>query len=97
MGRLGWIFVGALAVTACGGGAASFPFRYYGLKAKSYEGRLEGATDKDDLPLSRCAPTEGNATPCQVMLSPEVQRLKTAYRNLQIENEELQRRCPSAQ
>lgn len=95
MGRLVYFLLGALTFTACGGAAATFPFRYYNLKARSYEGALEGATDKDDLPLSTCAPRQGNLNPCQVMLSAETQRLKVAYRNLQIELEEAQRRCPA--
>lgn len=95
MGRLVYLLLGGLIFTACGGVAANFPFRYYNLKARSYEGTLEGATAKDDLSLATCAPRQGNLNPCQVMLSPEVQRLKVAYRNLQIENEDLRRRCPS--
>ena len=95
MGRLVIGVVLAFLFSACAGMAAGFPFRYYSLKAHSYEGRLEGATEQDDLPLSRCAPTQGNANPCQVMLSSEVQRLKVAYRNLVLELEDLQRRCPA--
>jgi len=86
--------LGGLAFTACGGIAANFPFKYYGLKADSYGGRLEGPTDKEDLPLERCKPSQGEATPCFVFLKAEMQRMKTKYREAMLELEDYQRRCP---
>jgi hypothetical protein len=91
-----WAMVGALAATACGGAAAQFPFRYYPLDPGSHMGgKLEGDKPENDLPLETCDPRPGNEKPCIVMLSDEVKRLKVAYRDLVLENEDLRKNCPS--
>lgn len=88
MGRVKWLCIGIL-VSACGGASAQFPFRYYNLKANSYEGKLEGATDKDDLPFSTCAPSAGKQNKCTVLLSDSFTSLKVNYQKLVVENQKL--------
>jgi hypothetical protein len=88
MGRVSWIFLGFI-LAACGTAGASFPFRYYNLKPDSYEGKLEGATPQDHLPLAVCAPSPGKQNKCTVLLSDAFTKLKSDFQKLQIENKQL--------
>ena len=94
MGRVTWILVGVL-LAACGGASAQFPFRYYTLKPASYEGKLEGATPQDDLPLSTCAPSPGKQNQCITMLKDTALKLKSDYLNQQEEIKRLNRELSS--
>lgn len=77
MGLIQWLFLSVVIVLAACGAASPFGYRYYVLKPDSYKGKLEGATDKDDLPLTVCAPAGGEKNRCIVMLTREAYRLKT--------------------
>lgn len=63
-------------------GCAAFPYKYYGLDAKSYDGMLRGPTDKDDIPLAVCTPDAQNKGKCFVMLAADYLLLKKEYKNL---------------
>ncbi len=82
MGRLACVLFGALLVTACGA-AASYPYRYYVLKADSYKGVLLGNKAENDLALSVCAPEPGKEGKCMVMLKDAYLQLKADYLDLQ--------------
>lgn len=90
MGRLIWVMVGALLVTACGA-AASFPYRYYVLKADRFEGTLVGDKPQNDLPLSVCAPETGKQGKCLVMLKDAYLKLKSDYLDLQTKLKDCQK------
>ena len=68
------IVLGSLLV-----GCASFNYRYYGLEAASYEGKLLGPKPENDLPFSTCKPDETTAGKCVVMVSDEFFRMKQDY------------------
>jgi hypothetical protein len=76
------VFFLLLAVTlvACAG----FNYKYYGLEPVSYEGKLLGPKEKDDVPFKLCAPdpaiegepakkTQGK---CVVMFVDEFEKLR---------------------
>lgn len=90
MGRLTCILLGAMLATACGA-AASFPFRYYVLKADRWEGTLMGAKPQDDLPLTVCAPETGKQGKCLVMLKDAYLKLKADYLDLQTKLKDCQK------
>ena len=62
---------------------ASFPYRYYAIRAASYAGTLLGDKPENDIPFSRCAPQENQMAPCLLMLKEDYLRLKADYLNLQ--------------
>lgn len=82
MARLTWMLTGAMLVTACGA-AASYPYRYYVLKADHYDGTLLGAKPEQDLPLAVCKPEAGKQGKCLVMLKDAYLQLKADYLDLQ--------------
>jgi hypothetical protein len=63
--------------------ASSFPHRWYGLDAASYEGKLLGEEEKDDLPLHLCQPDDVTKGKCVVMLVDEFHRMREKYVELQ--------------
>lgn len=74
--------VSAFLITACAG--AGFAYKFYGMQLASYEnGKLLGPTEKDDLPLSVCAPDASSQGKCVTMLSSEFFRLKTDFMMLE--------------
>lgn len=60
--------------------ASSFPYKHYGLDAQSYEGRLLGPDETDDLPLRLCEPTEHQQGLCIVVFIDEWEKLRADYR-----------------
>lgn len=84
----GWIFIGSVL-----GGCAteSFPYKYYALRADSYEGTLKGPDESEDLPLKMCSPTEQDQAPCLLLFTPVFLRLKENYLKCQIDLESIQR------
>lgn len=82
MGRVAWVLLGAMLATACGA-AASYPYRYYVLRADSYKGTLVGNKAENDLPLAVCAPESGKEGKCLVMLKDAYLQLKADYLDLQ--------------
>ena len=64
------------------GSCSSFPYRHYGLDAKSYEGQLLGPEPKDDLPLTVCQPDEQTKGKCIVVLAAEWFRLRQEYESM---------------
>ena len=96
MGLDRWLFLFIVATSAVACGAATpFGFKYYNLKPVSFEGKLEGATDKEDLPLSVCKPSGGEVNRCVVMLTREAYRLKEEVLQLRQKVKDLERRCPT--
>lgn len=90
MGRMSWIMLGALLATSCGA-AASFPYRYYILRAESWEGKLEGAKPEQDLPLAVCKPEPGKQGKCITMLKDPYLQLKADYLDLQTKLKDCQK------
>lgn len=71
-------FVLALTLVACAG--ISFPYKYYGLSAASYEnGKLMGPMAAQDLDFASCQPTKETATPCICMFTKEFLPMKQDY------------------
>lgn len=64
-------------ITSCA--AVTFPYKYYGMSAESYKGKLLGPTEKDDLDLAMCEPTTADMSPCTVMTSAAYMALKQDY------------------
>jgi hypothetical protein len=85
MGKIGLGFISGLILSACV--SATFPFKYYTLEAKSYEGRLLGPIADKDLLLSMCSPSEADKAPCMVLFTSEFLRLKDAYLKCQVDLE----------
>jgi hypothetical protein len=79
-----WIIaalVGAgLLLSSC---ATTYPFQWYGLKAASYEGKLQGKTPEEDLPLSACQEDPQRPGKCVVYLVDEHARLQSKYFELE--------------
>jgi hypothetical protein len=69
-------------VFLCACAATTFPYKYYALKADSYEGSLLGPKPEDDLPLSVCAPTAQDKAPCITVRRAEFLRIKSEYLDL---------------
>lgn len=91
MGLRAGIVVGfCLAVAGCGA-ASPFGYKYYVLKPDRYEGRLEGADQSKDLPLSVCAPSGQDKNKCIVMLTQEAYRLKAELLDLRQKLKDCQR------
>lgn len=70
-----WFALGAITLVSCAG----FSYRFYGLDATSYEGKLLGPDEKDDLALSVCAPEAQERGKCVVLLRDEFFRFKQDY------------------
>lgn len=64
---------------ALGCAGMQFPYKYYGIDAVSYEGKLLGPEPKDDIDFKMCAPTEFDKSPCIVMKTKDVLTLKLDY------------------
>lgn len=86
MGKVILGFISGLILSACVGSV--FPFKYYTLDAKSYEGKLLGPTEDKDLLLSMCAPSQADKAPCIVLFTSEFLRLKDNYLKCQIDLED---------
>jgi hypothetical protein len=71
----GFILVGCAGV--------SFPYKYYDPQFINYDGSLLGATPKDDLPGSSCAPTANNPHPCVVMFTQTFFSMKLEFEDMQ--------------
>lgn len=72
-------FAGALLLAGCAG----FTYRYYGLAEVNYEkGVLLGPKEKDDLPFSKCAPSDQIKNPCVVMFAKEFFAFKQDYEDV---------------
>jgi hypothetical protein len=74
-------FASCLLLMGCAG--AGFPFKYYGLSAASYEGKMLGPKPEDDLALTGCAPTAQDASPCVVLFTKEFLSIKREYLDMQ--------------
>ncbi len=68
------LILGALLV-----GCASFNYRYYGLEAVSYEGKLLGPKPENDIPFSQCKPDDVVKGKCVVMLVDDFFSMKKDY------------------
>ncbi len=92
---IGWKvgFIAGFCLAMFGCAAAEFNFKHYGLQAKSYEGKLLGPTENEDIDLSVCAPDDKEQGKCYVYLREEHRRLKEDYLNTKQELMDLQRRC----
>lgn len=82
-------FVACLFLVGCAG--ASYPYKYYGLAAASFQGSLLGPGPKDDVDLMKCEPTAANARPCIVMFTDAFLRSKSDYLNQQTRIIDLER------
>lgn len=74
-------FGACLLLVGCAG--ASYPYKYYGLAAASFQGSLVGPEPKDDVDLKKCEPTSANARPCIVIFTDVFLRAKEDYLNQQ--------------
>jgi hypothetical protein len=74
--RRGLLLACVLGLLGC---ASTFPYRYYGLDARSYEGTLLGDKPKHDLPFSVCAPDAADKGKCAVILRTELEKLMRDY------------------
>jgi hypothetical protein len=86
-------FTLGLLLGVCLAGCGGFAFRWYGLRAVSYEGTLRGPEPKDDLPFARCSPTPEDQGPCVVMLTPEFEQYRKDYDRCKVELKDCQSRC----
>jgi hypothetical protein len=75
--------VAALLSVGAASCASTFPYRWFGLDAKNYEGTLLGPKPKDDLPFSTCEPDDVTKGNCVVMLVEEFHRMRAKYVELQ--------------
>lgn len=89
MGKVVSGFIAGVIISGCL--SAQFPFKYYTLEAKSYEGKLLGPTSDRDLLLTLCSPSEADKAPCMVLLTSEFLRLKDAYLKCQDDLKSAQR------
>lgn len=81
-----------LAPTSC---ALNYPYNRYAMsleqeKLYKIQGKKDGS---EDLPLSFCEPTPGNAFPCIVYPIAENEKLMRDLLQTKRENESLKRRC----
>lgn len=74
-------FASCLLLVGCAG--ASFPFRYYGLAAASFEGKMLGPKPEQDLDLKACQPTAQDAGPCVVLFTKDFLSIKREYLDMQ--------------
>lgn len=89
MGKLTYGFITGLIISGCL--SAEFPFKYYTLEAKSYDGKLLGPIADKDLLLSMCSPSEADKAPCLVLFTAEFLRLKDSYLKCQVDLKAAQR------
>jgi hypothetical protein len=69
-------FLSGLLLASCVGAV----FKYYGMKDVVFDhGKLQGPTEAEDLPFSKCAPNAETNFPCVVMFSKEFFALKQDY------------------
>ncbi len=78
-------FLAGFAFCALLAGCAGFSFRFYGLEGARYDNGklLANSGEADDLPFTRCQPSDADRHPCVVMLRPEFFRVKTDYEGTQ--------------
>lgn len=76
-----YMLVGVL-LFGCAG--ASFPYRYYGLDAQSYDGWLRGEKPEDDLKLGECMPNDSDKSPCVVFKTDAMLRMKQEYQDMEL-------------
>lgn len=60
-------------------GCAAFSYRYYGLDAVSYDGKLLGPKPEDDISFMFCKPDETVKGKCVVMKADDFFRMKQDY------------------
>jgi hypothetical protein len=77
--RRGLLLACVLGLLGCG---TTFNYRYYGLEADSYGGKLLGPKPKDDIPFSVCAPDEHDKGKCAVILRAELEKLMRDYADM---------------
>lgn len=59
--------------------STAFPYKWYGLQANSYEGKLLGEKPKDDLPFKTCEPDDFVKGKCVVMKVSDFKELRLEY------------------
>ena len=84
----GWFC--SFILVACG---TTFPYKFYGLNAASYEGTLLGEDEDDDLPLKRCKPDDFEKGKCVVMFVAEFERLKADLIECSVKLEDCEKSC----
>jgi len=57
--------------------ASSFPYQWYGLELPSYQGKLLGPTEDNDLPMTVCEPDNLIQGKCVLFLTDEFDRLRS--------------------
>lgn len=90
-----WIggFVAGFLLIGCV--SASIGYKYYGLDADSYGGKLLGPKPKDDIPFEVCKPDEQSKGKCAVMLSAEFKSMATELVTLRQRVKELEKQLQS--
>lgn len=69
-------FLSCLFLVSCAG----MSYHYYGISEVNYnQGILLGPSEKEDIPFSRCAPTENEKHPCVIMLTKDFYNLRLDY------------------
>lgn len=78
--------LGVMLVSCTGWG-----YRFYVLRAMSYDGKLISDKPENDLALSVCTPTATDKAPCILMMRNEFYLLKRDFQDLQIKLDSCQR------
>lgn len=73
------VVLSSLVIGILGCGGTEFPYKYYGIDAKSYEGKLLGPTAKQDLPFAKCKPDDAQKGKCVLMLVDEFEMFRFDY------------------
>lgn len=68
-------------LTACS--TLAFNYKYYGLSAHNYDGRLLAVKPEDDLSLKMCEPNDQYHGKCVVIMADEFFRMKQEYLDLE--------------
>ena len=63
---------------------ASFSYRFYFLRAASYDGKVIADKPENDIPFSRCQPSEKDQNPCVVMFREEFYRMKGDFQDMRL-------------
>lgn len=75
-----FIFGTGAVIIAC---TTGFNYRFYGLRAESYEGTLLGSKPAEDVALKRCEPDAAQKGKCLVIFVDEYERLLSDVATLQ--------------
>lgn len=67
----------ALLLVGCAG--FKWPYKYYGLDAADYQGKILGPTPKEDQSFENCRPTAANRSPCVILYADAFFALKQDY------------------